>query len=228
MMYRNSQPNAFNPMPPVVVALFAAIGGIEFWLTIGPVLIGGSNAIEWRVETIERFAVNSHLTLWMIENKKYTLDDLARFVSFSFIHGSMLNTAIACALFLAMGKIVGSLFSAISVLVFFVGSAAVGAFIYSLAVPEGGWLFGSITGIYGLIGAYTFMMWITLRVNNAPQGQAFYLIALLMGVQLIFSIIFGDNDSWVADLISFGTGFLLSFLFVPGGFSRVLDMLRKS
>ena len=72
------------------------------------------------------------------------------------------------------------------------------------------------------------MMWITLHVNSAPQAPAFSLIALLMCIQIILSFIFDYNDNWVADLISFLTGFMLSYLFVPGGFSRVLNLLRKS
>jgi membrane associated rhomboid family serine protease len=163
----------------------------------------------------------------MIETNQYPLEHLARYVSFSFLHSSMINTAVACALFLAMGKMVGTAFSAVAVLVFFFASAAVGAVCYSLAMPEGGWLFGSFTGIYGLIGAYTFMIWVSLRVQNAPPGQAFYLIAILMAVQLGFGMILGDNNSWIADLTAFVTGFILSFFFVPGGFGSVLALFRR-
>ena len=73
----------------------------------------------------------------MIENKKYPPEYLARFLSFSSLHGIMLNTAVAWALFLALGKIVGSVFSAIALLPIFIVSAAVGALLYSLALPEG-------------------------------------------------------------------------------------------
>jgi hypothetical protein len=49
-----------------------------------------------------------------------------------------------------------------------------------------------------------------------------------MGVQLGFGIILGDNDSWIADLTAFVTGFILSFFFIPGGFDSVLSLFRKS
>ena len=227
-MSGNSPPPVFNPMPPVVVALFAVIGVVELWFTLGPNFVSGTDTVAWRMRAIESFGVNPQVIQWMIENNHYPLDHLARFVSFSFIHSSMLNTAVSCALFLAMGKMVGSSFPSIALLVFFIGSALVGAIVFSFAAPNGGWLFGSFTGIYGLIGAYTFMMWFTLRVNKAPQGQAFHLIAFLMGLQLLFGMIFGGNITWIADLIGFLTGFVLSFFFIPGGLSHVLEILRKS
>ena len=215
-------------MPPVVIALFAVIGVVELWFTLGPNFVSGTGTVAWRMQAIERFGVNPQVVQWMIENKHYPLDHLARFVSFSFIHSSMLNTAVSCALFLAMGKMVGTAFPAIAILVFFIGSAFVGAMVFSFAAPDGGWLFGSFTGTYGLIGAYTFMMWFTLRVHKAPQGRAFHLIAFLMGIQLLFGMILGENSTWIADLFGFLTGFILSFFFIPGGLSHVLEMLRKS
>ena len=227
-MSDTSPPPVFNPMPPVIVALFAVIGVVELWFTLGPNFVSGTDTVAWRMQAIERFGVNPQVVQWMIETNLYPLDHIARFVSFSFIHSSMLNTAVSCALFLAMGKMVGSAFPSIALLVFFLGSALVGAMVFSLAVPDGGWLYGSFTGIYGLIGAYTFMMWLTFRVHKAPQGQAFHLIAFLMGIQLLFGMIFGGNSTWIADLFGFLTGFVLSFFFIPGGFSHVLEMLRKS
>ena len=227
-MSDTSPPPVFNPMPPVVVALFAVIAVVELWFTLGPNFVSGTDTVALRMQAIERFGVNSQVVQWMIEKNLYPLDHIARFVSFSFIHSSMLNTAVSCALFLAMGKMVGSRFPSIALLVFFLGSALVGAVVFSLAAPNGGWLFGSFTGIYGLIGAYTFMMWLTFRVHKAPQGQAFHLIAFLMGIQLLFGMIFGGNSTWIADFLGFLTGFFLSFFFIPGGLSHVLEMLRKS
>ena len=202
-MSDTSPPPVFNPMPPVVVALFAVIGVVELWFTLGPNFVSGTDTVAWRMQAIERFGVNPQVVQWMIEKNLYPLDHLARFVSFSFIHSSMLNTAVSCALFLAMGKMVGSAFPAIAILVLFIGSAFVGAMVFSFVAPDGGWLFGSFTGIYGLIGACTFMMWFTLRIHKAPQGQAFHLIVFLMGLQLLFGMILGGNSTWIADLLGF-------------------------
>ena len=227
-MSENTPPSAFNPMPPVIVALFAVIAGLELVFSLGTLgLFGGADASSWRFLAIERYGVNTSLFSWMLENKHYPIEHLLRFISFSFLHQSMISTAVSCALLLAIGKMVGSAFSGPAVLAFFVGSAAVGAVCYCLAAPEGAWLFGSFTGIYGLIGAYTFMMWVTLKVHNAPPGQAFSLIALLMAVQLVFEILFGGTKTWIADIIAFFTGFVLACFFVPGGIGRVLELMRR-
>ena len=104
-MSENPKPKAFNPMPPVVLALFGLIAGTEFLLLIAENAIG-SEIYDggWRHEAIETYGVNTAILGWMIESNKYPLEHLARFVSFSFLHSSMINTAIACALFLAIGK----------------------------------------------------------------------------------------------------------------------------
>ena len=97
--------------------------------------------------------------------------------------------------------------------------------VFSLAAPEVDG-FGSFAGIYGLIGAYAFMMWITLRVHRAPQGQAFHLIAFLMGIQLLLDNFWRQHVDRGSDRIC--DWIILSFFFIPGGLSRVIAMLRKS
>lgn len=227
-MSENQPPPAINPMPPVVTALFLVIALVEFiFLMESYGLFGGQGGSSLRVNAIESYAVNTALLAWMIENQNYPLGHLARFVSYSFIHVSTLQAAVACALFLAMGKMVGSVFSAVSVLLVFALSAALGAIAFCLVQPEGGWLFGAYPGIYGLIGAYTFLMWVTLKAQNGRPSQAFALIALLLAIQLVFGIIFGNTFHWVAELVGFLTGFGLSFFFMPGGFRRVIDFLRR-
>ena len=132
----------------------------------------------------------------------------------------------ACALFLAMGKMVGSVFSAVSVLLVFGLSAALGAMAFCLVLPEGGWLWGAYSGIYGLIGGYTFLMWVTLKAQNGRPSQAFSLIAMLLAIHLVFGIIFGNTFHWVAELVGFLTGFGLSFFFMPGGLLNFSDASR--
>jgi membrane associated rhomboid family serine protease len=56
--------------------------------------------------------------------------------------------------------------------------------------------------------------------------RAFSLIGMLMGIQLVFGVLFGSDLSWIADLSGFCTGFALSFLLVPGGFTFLLRKLR--
>jgi len=53
------------------------------------------------------------------------------------------------------------------------------------------------------------------------------LIGFLMGIQLVFGLLFGGNRDWVADLAGFVAGFGLSFVVSPGGWGRVVDRLRR-
>ena len=227
-MSENQPPRAINPILPIVTALFLIIVAVELsFLLSGFGLFGSHTGSVLRSQAIESYGVNSTLVGWMIENQSYPLEHLARFVSYSFIHASTLHAAVACALFLAMGKMVGSVLSAVSVLIVFGLSAATGALAFCLVLPEGGWLFGAFPAVYGLIGAYTFLMWVTLKARNGRPSQAFSLIAMLLTIQLLFGIVFGENYYWVAELLGFLTGFALSLFLIPGGFRRVLELLRR-
>jgi hypothetical protein len=113
------------------------------------------------------------------------------------------------------------------VLLVYLLSAVLGAVVFSLVAPETEWLFGSFVGIYGLIGAYSFINWVALRAGHGPQAQAFTLIAMLMGVQLLFGMFFGANSTWIADLAAFVVGFGLSFFVAPGGLRRILAAIRR-
>ncbi len=61
---------------------------------------------------------------------------------------------------------------------------------------------------------------------GANQSRAFTLIAFLMGIQLVFGLIFGGSKDWVADLAGFATGFALSFFLAPGGWARMRGKMR--
>jgi hypothetical protein len=81
--------------------------------------------------------------------------------------------------------------------------------------------------VYGLIGAFTFILWVRLGQQGAPQYRAFSLIALLLGIQLVFGLLFGGGPDWIAEVAGFAAGFLLSFVVSPGGWARVRERLRQ-
>jgi hypothetical protein len=86
---------------------------------------------------------------------------------------------------------------------------------------------GGYPGVYGLIGAYTFILWVSYGVAGENQYRAFTLIGFLMGIQLIFGFMFGTTNDWVAELSGFLVGFAISPMLVPGGFRRLLNRLRQ-
>ena len=88
-------------------------------------------------------------------------------------------------------------------------------------------LIGAYPGIYGLIGAFTFLIWTKLALVGANRLRAFSLIGMLLAIQLVFGLLFGGGWDWVAEVTGFATGFLLSFVVSPEGFRRVVAILRQ-
>lgn len=220
--------NAVNPLPPVVVALFLVIVCIEaaFWLG-SKGMVGGPTAIGWRLEAVQKYAFSVDIFDWMMTNDIWPIEHVIRFVSYLFVHVSFTHALFGGVLLLAMGKMVGEVFSGWATLAVFVGSGMTGALGYALILNSPQPLVGSYPGVYGLIGAFTFLLWTRLGEVGAPQARAFSLIGVLVAIQLVFGLLFGGAPDWVADVIGFGAGFVLSFVLAPGGWRRIRDRLRR-
>lgn len=220
-------PSPLNPVPPFVIALFLVIIGVEAMFTLGARgLIGGPQAIGWRAGAIEDYAFNGDILRWMMTNNVWPPEHLRRLVSYGFVHGSFTHALFAGVLLLAMGKFVGDVFRHWAVLVLFLLSLIAGALVFGLVVQDRPWLVGAFPGVYGLIGGFTYIMWLRLGQLGSNQARAFTLIGVLMGLQLVFGLLFGAGATWVADVTGFVTGFLASFVLSPGGWSRLRARLR--
>jgi len=218
----------FNRLPPVVVALALLIFGIELVFQAGARgFVGGADAVGWRVEATRTYGIYGTVMDWMIQNGRYPPAQVMRFVTYPFIHVNFTHALMVNVFLLALGKMVGEVFGTLAVLVVFFLSAISGALAYGLLLNDPLPLIGGYPAVYGLIGSYTFMLWVSLTGTGNSQFRAFTLIGFLMGLQLVFGLIFGSNKDWVADLFGFGAGFLVSMLMVPGVWGRMLDRLRN-
>jgi rhomboid protease GluP len=216
-----------NPLPRVVIALFAVVMGIEALFSLGAQgIIGGPQAIGWRLGAIQGYAFSAEIFQWMLANGRWPTEHLARFVTYPFIHGNFTHALFAGVMLLALGKFVGEVFRGWAVLAVFFGASIGGAAIYGLLAASPIPLLGAFPGVYGLIGAFTYLLWLRLGQEGGPQIRAFTLIAFLMGIQLVFGILFGGSRDWIADLSGFVFGFALSFVVSPGGFARLREKLR--
>ncbi len=112
-------------------------------------------------------------------------------------------------------------------LIIFVLSGVGGALVYALLLNPQYPLIGGFPPVYGLIGAFTWLLWRKLSLVGENQSRAFGLIAALMAIQLLFGLIFGGTSDWVADLGGFATGFGLSFLLAPGAWARIVGRIRR-
>lgn len=215
-----------NPIPWIVWVFVLPIVAMEVVLGLaGRGLIGGPGGIGWRMQAMERFAFSPDLLRWMIETGNWGADNVLRFLSYGFVHGSFTHAVFAIVILLAMGKFVAEIFAPWAVAVVVLGSLGGAAVIYTaLGLHQP--LIGAYPGVYGLIGAFTFLIWVRLAGTGNTQYRAFTMIGFLMGVQILFALFSGGTD-WVADLAGFGVGFGLSFVVSPGGWGHVMARLRR-
>ncbi|TMM51097.1 rhomboid family intramembrane serine protease [Sulfitobacter sabulilitoris] len=218
-----------NPLPPVVVVLFMAIALPEAAFSLGAAgLIGGPEAVGWRLAAIQSYGFSGDIFDWMLANGRWVPQHLLRFLSYPFVHLGVTHALFAAVLLLALGKLVGEAMGQLAVLVIFFGSGIFGALVYALLLDDPAWVAGAYPPVYGLIGGYSFVMWQQLAGRGAEQYRAFSLIAVLMGLQLIWGVFFDVGLGWVSDLAGFVFGLCASVVLVPGGMARLLASLRRS
>lgn len=225
-----SDPDAspFNTLPPVVVALALAILGVEIALWAGGRgYLGGANAAGWRLDAVEKYGFFAVIVDRMIEIGRFPPSEVLRFVSYPFVHWGFTHALFVIVFLLALGKMVAETVSAGAVLAVFFGSAVFGALAFSALTNDNRALVGGFPAVYGLIGSFTFLLWVRLGAVGAPQYRAFSLIAVLMGIQLFFGLFFEVGLDWIAEIAGFFFGFVITPLVAPGGFQRLLERLRE-
>lgn len=216
-----------NPLPLVVWALALPMIAMELVMSLGATgLTSDPAAIGWRLSAVEGFGFFPGILRAMVEQNVWPWQHAIRLVTYPFIHGSITHALFAVVILLALGKMVAEAFRPWAVLVVFFSSAIVGACVYTLIPWAEQPIFGAYPPVYGLIGAFTFLLWVKLAGSGA-QYRAFSLIGMLLGVQLLFGALFGGTLEWVADLAGFATGFLMSFVVSPGGAARVMEKIRQ-
>ncbi|WP_339113429.1 rhomboid family intramembrane serine protease [Thioclava sp. GXIMD2076] len=215
-----------NKLPPIVWILAAPIIIGELMFGLGQAGLF-QNGVVWRAEALQRFAYDPNLMRAMMEAGVHPWRQMARVVTYPFVHGSFTHAAFVLVFILALGKMVGEVFRGWAVAVVFFASSILAALIYTALPFTQGALYGGYPAAYGLIGAFSFIQWTYLGATRGNRMQAFQLIGFLMGIQLLFSLIFGGTDQWIADLSGFIVGFVVSFFVSPGGWGRVLAKLRN-
>jgi membrane associated rhomboid family serine protease len=160
---------------------------------------------------------------------------MARFITYSFIHQSLMHAVFALVFILAIGKFVAEEMHPLAVLLIFLASAATSAFVYSLLLNDHTALIGAFPAIYGLLGAYTWLHFTKLTSEGENGLRAFALVFALLAITLVFLLIgwffqsarFGGMGIWLTQLIGFIVGFLLSVVLAPDGRHRVQSALRR-
>lgn len=220
-------PSPFLAVPPVVTALAAIFFGVQCLFAGAEAgYYGGPAAIGWRLNAFRDYGFSVQVFDWMIQNRTFAPEHLLRFVSYPFLHGTFTHAIFVCVFILAMGKAISPVFNTWRFLVLFFGAGIVGALAYGLLLEIRVPLIGGFPGAYGLIGAFTWLLWMRARAGGENPYRAFTLIGMLAGIQLVFGTVFGGGGSWVAEAAGFAFGFGGSFLLAPGGFARLRARLR--
>jgi len=221
-----------NTLPPVIVVICAVMAVVEFRFAAGMYgLAGGPTAIGWRLEAIQAYAFAPPVLDAMWIRGDYGFDLLRRFVTYPFIHGSFSGSAFGIALILALGKFVGDAFGNVVTLLLLVLTTVFGALAFGLILTgPTEVLFGAFPPAYGLIGAYTYLIWLRLGQSGENQLAAFRLIGVLMGLHLVFGVIGsfsgGVPKTWIAEVAAFVCGFVVAPIMAPGGWSAFLARMR--
>ena len=224
MQDHNAAP--LNPLPSVVWVLALPMIAMEIVLQLGASgVAGGPEAVGWRLDAITRLAFVPDLWHEMLSLGQFPPEHLARFVGYAFVHGNLTHTVFAVVILLALGKFVAEVLRFWAVLAVFFAATIAGALAYGLwAGPQP--LFGAYPGDYGLVGAFTYLMWLRLA-GSGSEYRAFTMIGFLLAAQLLFGLLFGGGQEWIADLAGFVAGFAVTILVVPGGIGRLMDRLRQ-
>lgn len=215
-----------NPLPPIVWALALPMIVLELMFALGDAHVLGNNASAWRITALENYAIFPEYWRQKAQLGVFDFDLLLRFVTYPFLNNSVVQALFGVVLLLALGKTVGEVFRWWATAVVFFGSAVMAGVVYASFVPQMP-LFGAFPAVYGMIGAFSFLIWVRLAGTGVNQFRAFSLIGGLMVIQLIYGIFFGASYLWLADIVGFITGFFLSFVVSPGGFGRVRARLRQ-
>lgn len=223
-----SDENPFNSVPMVPMALVLIIAGIELTLSAaGNGFIGGAQGIGWRNAAFQDYAFVPAVMTEIFERGRGTFNLWQRFVTYAFIHGSFTHALWACVLLLALGKYVGEVFRPAAFAILFFTSTIGGALVYGALSWQNTPLVGAYPGVYGLIGAYTYLTWLTLGRMGENQLKAFQLIGILLGILLVYSMIFGSTPTWIAEVAGFVIGLFIAPVLAPGGWGAFLRRIRN-
>ena len=222
----------FNPLPALLWLILLAIIAVEavLWLG-GQGIIGGPQALGWRLQAITRWGFSGAVQSVMLENRHFASAYLVRYAAFSFIHTGPLHAFFVVVLLAALGKYVSDAFGALRMLSVLAPATLGAAVIFGLIAGEGerAWLVGGMPMVFALVGAASWWRWRRPAESGEDDTRRRRALGLIGGVMLLRAVIgvaFEPGHAWIADLAAFGLGLALASVIGPGGWAMIRARLR--
>ena len=222
----NSPTPAVNPLPPAVIILFLII-------LVGEIYVAGAEASLWgsfdaRINLIRQFSFMPEGFGRALSSGILVPELFWRMITYPFLHVSLMQGIFASVFILAMGKFVGEVLGNIAVMAIFFASAIFAALGFALFTSSSFPLFGGFPAAYGLIGAFTFVLFSRTEGLLSQQLAAFRLLGALMVINIGFSLLQNGPPLWVAELSGAITGFVSAAIIHPDGIRFIINKSGRS
>ena len=216
-----------NAVPPLIVLLALALGLVELALSVGAGgFAGGPAAVGWRSGLIERVAATPAAWDALLDGGYARGPLLLRLVAYPVVHGGAVHALFACAMLLALGKFVAEAMGQGRTLLVLLAATLGGGAAYGALLDGAYPLIGAYPPVYGLIGAYTYLLWARIGQAGGNRLGAFRMLGVLLGLLLAFGAQFGANPAWVAEVGGFLAGGLAAVALAPGSLAALGRRLR--
>ncbi|MCY4543042.1 MAG: rhomboid family intramembrane serine protease [Rhodobacteraceae bacterium] len=197
----------FGPIPRAVLALAGVIAGLELMFSAGDTgLVGGVVGAYWRSTAIENFAFSE----WLLREQLrggIPAAEWHRFVTYGFLHSQFASSAMSTVFILAFGNFLTRFVSSWQVLAIFFAGIVAGAGGFALVLDAAYPLIGSSPGYFAIFGGILAVFLVgkaSRRLNRLMLSIPLYFI----GLQILYRVIFGGPDFWLADIAGCAAGFL--------------------
>ena len=217
---------AVNPLPPMVILLFLGIVLLEAYIAGAEANLWGS--FDARISLIRKFSFLPNEFQSSASTAVWVPELFWRMLTYPFVHGSFMQSIFASVFFLALGKFVGEVLGGFAVLAIFIIASVSAALAYAFFTSSNFPLFGGFPPAYGLIGAFTFVLFSRAQGILTQQLMAFRLLGILMVINIAFAMMQSGPPLWVAELFGAISGFISAMIIHPGGVKIIINKIRRT
>ena len=216
---------AVNPLPSAVIVLFLIVVLSEIYIAGAEARLWGS--FDARIGLIRQFSFMPEGFERAMSAGLWIPELFWRMLTYPFVHVSLMQGIFASVFILALGKFVGEVLGNFAVVAIFFSSAIFAALGFVLFANSNFPLFGGFPAAYGLIGAFSFVLFSRSEGLLSQQLMAFRLLGILMVINISFSLLQEGPPIWIAEFCGAVTGFISAAIIHPGGIRVIVSKFRR-